>query len=88
MAATTHPFVGTFHHPGLAAAHADKHGVKQFLRIEPGRCMGDKSGGQRLKEQIYCGRRGVTKAAQTIGTISTRSTRPGKALSFPDWFIG
>ena len=63
MATTTHPFVGTFHHPGLAAVHADKHavlqkGVKPFLRIESGRCMGDESGGQRLKGQIYCGRRG------------------------------
>ena len=49
MATTTHPFVGTFHHPGLAAAHADKHavlqkGVKPFLRIESGCRMGDESG--------------------------------------------
>ena len=94
MAATTHPFMGTFHHPGLAAAHADKHavlqkGVKPFLRIESGRCMGDESGGQRLKGKSIAAVGGNhTKAAQTIGAIPTRSTRPGKALSFPDWFIG
>jgi hypothetical protein len=46
--------MGTFHHPGLAAAHSDKHavlqkGVKLFLRIEPARCVAAESGGDSVR---------------------------------------
>jgi len=54
--------VGTLYHPSLASFDSAEHtvlqkGVKSFLWIEPGRCMGAESGGDSVrKEQMSCDR--------------------------------
>ena len=66
--------MGTLYHPSLASFDSAEHtvlqkGVKSFLRIEPGRCMGAESGGDSVrKEQMSCGRRVDITAAKRLGT--------------------